>query len=306
MDQPDEIYYEGMLVFCRILKAAPGGYLVSVAFISQPTFMYSNNTYEKNQEVRARIESIDSEGVILKDASDELSGKRKKSSEPVDKGVPARKRKRGIDLFPPPFEPEKKKAIRGKAKETVLAELASKNFTGCLTLENNRKKNRGAMLLYRGRAVGCVHTSMKRPMTESTPDSLETLLPLVPDAGSKISIHELPDQIVLPMASIFLGYPVTRQDDYTALDYLEYICSWLRENRGIAILAVTFAKAPATALIFIYKGVFTGAYLVEHAAYLLDFEKVKELLSLDREASLEVAVLPPEPDLGPDLGYTLD
>ncbi|MCA9802637.1 MAG: hypothetical protein KC777_11770 [Cyanobacteria bacterium HKST-UBA02] len=293
-DQPDEIYYEGMLVFCRILKAAPGGYLVSVASIAQPTFMYSSNTYEKDQEVRARIESIDSEGVILKDASDELSGKRKQSQ----------KRKRGIDLFPPPFEPKKKKAIRGKAKNTILAELASQCFTGCLTLENNRQKSRGAMLLYLGRAVGCVHTSMKRPMTESTPDSLETLLPLVPDAGSKISIHELPDEIVLPMASIFLGYPVARQDDYTALDYLEYICPWLSENRGIAILAVTFAKAPATALIFIYKGMFTGAYLVEHAAYVLDLNKVKELVRLDREASLDVAILPPE--LGPDLGYTLD
>lgn len=310
MDQPDEIYYEGMLIFCRIRKAAPGGYLVSAALISQPAFMYSSKIYEKDREVLARIESIDSEGVILRDASDELSGRRDSRKEgrgDQEEGpdiLPAKKKERGIDLFPPPLAPAEKKAIRGKAKKCILADLASQTFTGCLTVENNRRKFRGGMLLYRGRAVGCVHTSQKRPQTESTPDSLETLIPLVPDAGSRISIHELPDEIVLPLASLFLGYPVRREDGYSALDYMEYICQWFSDNQQTAVLAVLFARAPATTLIFICRGVFTGAYIVDHSAYVLDLAKVKTLLGADREASTEVAILPD--DLGPVLGYEID
>jgi len=310
MDQPDEIYYAGMLVFCRILKAAPGGYLVTVTFISRPTFMYSYKIYEREQEVRARIESIDSEGVILRDASDELSGRREDSGSDglpnPEKGPefqPLKKRKRAVDLIPPPLSLADRQAVRGATKKTILAELVSQNFTGCLTVENKRKRSRGALLFFRGRAAGCIHTTKKKTEIESTPICLGNLLPLVPDAGSRLWLHELPEEIALPMAALFLGYPVKREDDYTALDYMEYICQWFSENQGTAILAVVFARAPATCLIFIYKGAFSGAYVVEQSAYILEVGKVIELLSLDREASLEVSILPPE--LGSAPGYDI-
>jgi len=213
-------------------------------------------------------------------------------------GVPSRRfqLRRAIDLIMPPIDGETISTMRigDYDVEWLITQLEGGMFTGCVKAACESRLSRAAMLLYKGRAVGCIYGCKADPTTKPTEESLQAMLSDLESPDTVVSQYDLPEEITLAMSSLFLGYPVERHDDYSAKEYLDYICNWLGQKNGTATLAISLTQDRGTCLGYIYKGQFSGAFYVEDQTYRADRAFVDEMLENDPQAALEVSILPPE------------
>jgi hypothetical protein len=204
--------------------------------------------------------------------------------------------KRATDLVLPPLQPESenKFKIADYDLEWLITDLEGGMRTGCVKASSESKVSRSAMLLYKGRAVGCIYGCKSMPETQPTEQSLQHMLADLEAQDTNVRMYDLPDSVTLAMSALFLGYPVQRNDDYDALSYMNYICNWFENKGQTACLAITLPASSATCLAFIHKGHFCGAFYVEDQKFTEQLSFVHELLQNDPQANIEASILPPE------------
>lgn len=213
------------------------------------------------------------------------------------RNVPARKfqLRRAIDLIMPPMDNNITSLRIGDYDvEWLITDLEGGMRTGCVKAACESRLSRAAMLLYKGRAVGCIYGCKSDPNTRPTEESLNVMLSDLESPDTMVQIYDLPEDVTLAMSSLFLGYPVERNDDYSSREYMDYICDWFGKEGGTATLAITLGNSKGTCLGYVYKGQFTGAFYVEDQTFSADREFVYNILERDPQASLEVSILPPE------------
>ncbi len=185
--------------------------------------------------------------------------------------------------------------IRAIGVKSLVNEIENGKVTGGLKVSNRALKQRGFLLLRQGRVYGVLYGSKTDPTPKPSADAIYDVVAQMNNAQSSAMMFSLDERIVAPLASLFVGFPVERHDDYSAVDYLEYIRNWLNEKSGTATLAVsTSGRYPATTLAFIDKGEFIGYYNPDDVAFKTDIESFRELLKTAPKAVLEVSILPPE------------
>jgi hypothetical protein len=204
--------------------------------------------------------------------------------------------KRATDLILPPVNVDtlKEFKIADYDVEWLITDLEGGMRTGCVKASSEQKRSRSAMLLYKGRAVGCIYGCKETPDTQPTEQSLHEMLTDLDLSDTLVKIYDLPEAITLSMSALFLGYPVQRDDNYDARSYMDYICSWFASKGQTACLAISLPSKSATCLGFIHNGKFCGAFYVEDQHFTEDKEFVYELLRSDKDANVEASILPPE------------
>ncbi len=204
--------------------------------------------------------------------------------------------KRATDLILPPVNVDtlKEFKIADYDVEWLITDLEGGMRTGCVKASSEHKRSRSAMLLYKGRAVGCIYGCKQSPDTQPTEQSLHEMLTDLDLPDTLVKIYDLPEAITLSMSALFLGYPVQRDDNYDARSYMDYICSWFASKGQTACLAISLPSKSATCLGFIHNGKFCGAFYVEDQHFAPDKEFVYELLRSDKDANVEASILPPE------------
>ncbi len=204
--------------------------------------------------------------------------------------------RRAIDLMMPPLQADSINTfkIADYDLEWLITDLEGGMRTGCVKASSEQKLSRSAMLLYRGRAVGCIYGCKASPETLPTEQSLPQMLADLEMPDAIVSLYDLPENVTLAMSALFLGYPVQRSDDYDARSYMDYICSWFESKGQTACLAITLPSNKATCLGYVYKGQFAGAFYVEDQKFTTDKNFVYELLRNDPNAGVEASILPPE------------
>ena len=204
--------------------------------------------------------------------------------------------RRAIDLIMPPLDEDSTKQLRigDYDIEWLITDLEGGMRTGCVKATCESRLSRAAMLIYRGRAVGCIYGCRADPETKPTEESLNLMLSDLESPDTLVTLYDLPEDITLSMSALFLGYPVKRDDDYSALDYLKYICDWFDKEKGTATLAISLSGGRGMCLGYIFKGVFAGSFYVEDQVFHQDRGYIEQILANDAEATLGVSILPPE------------
>jgi hypothetical protein len=204
--------------------------------------------------------------------------------------------KRAIDLILPPLQTEAVKQfnIADYDLEWLITDLEGGMRTCCVKLSNDDVPSRGAILLYRGRAVGCIYCSKLQPEPYRTEDDLQKALHDLSLANTTVAMYDLPESLVLSSSSLFLGYPVPREDDYDARAYMDYICEWFEGKGNTACLAFSFPSNNGHCFAYIHRGQFIGAFYVEEQVFTQDKDYVYKLLEKEPKTELNVSILPPE------------
>lgn len=206
--------------------------------------------------------------------------------------------RRAIDLILPPLDknqqPNKMRIGQGDDLLWLITDLEGGMRTGCVKAFCEPKKSRSAVLLYKGRAVGCIYGNkqMKEPLP--TESSLQMMLSDCTTPDTHLVMYGLPEEVTLAMSALFLGYPVERSDSLDARSYMDYIMSWFAQKEQTACLAFSLPSTGATLLSFVHKGQFVGSFYVETQEFARDIEFVYNLLRQDPQARVEATILPPE------------
>jgi hypothetical protein len=204
--------------------------------------------------------------------------------------------KRATDLILPPINADsiKEFSIADYDVEWLITDLEGGMRTGCVKSSSESKLSRSAMLLYRGRAVGCIHGCKSMPDSLPSEQALHEMLTDFSLPDTKILIYDLPDSVTLSMSALFLGYPVQRNDQYDTRTYMDYICEWFASKGQTACLVISLPNKQATCLVFIYNGAFVGAFHVKDQLFTQELNFVHEQLKEDPGATIAVSILPAE------------
>jgi len=204
--------------------------------------------------------------------------------------------KRATDLILPPMEVKEENSfyIRDYDLEWLLTDLEGGMRTGCVKASSESRLSRSALLLYKGRAVGCIYGCKTIPETQPTEQSLQLMLSDLERPDTLVRMYDLPESVTLAMSALFLGYPVQRNDDYDSVGYMNYIGSWFESKAQTACLAITLPASSATCLAFTYRGQFVGSFYVEDQNFSPDINFVHQLLKNDPDSNIEASILPPE------------
>lgn len=204
--------------------------------------------------------------------------------------------RRAIDLILPSVNGEmpSKFKIGDADLEWLLTDLEGGMRTGCVKAFSEEKKSRAAVLLYRGRAVGCIYGCKQMTEPQPTEPSLSMMLADMKLPNTEVLIYDLPEEVTLAMSALFLGYPVERKDTLDARSYLDYIIDWLHSKELTACLAFSLPSIMGTCLGFIHQGNFVGSFYVEEQKFSHDIAFVHELIAQDGATKVEASILPPE------------
>lgn len=206
--------------------------------------------------------------------------------------------RRAIDLILPPLDknqqPNKMRIGQGDDLLWLITDLEGGMRTGCVKAFCEPRKSRSAVLLYRGRAVGCIYGNKQLREPLPTESSLQMMLSDCQTPDTHLVMYGLPEEVTLAMSALFLGYPVERSDDLDARSYMDYIMSWFSQKEQTACLAFSLPASGATLLAFVYKGAFVGSFYVETQEFSRDIEFVYTLIRQDPQSRVEASILPPE------------
>lgn len=212
--------------------------------------------------------------------------------------TPNFKLRRAIDLILPPVDksqqPNKMKIAESDDLLWLITDLEGGMRTGCVKAFCEPKKSRAAVLLYKGRAVGCIYGNKELKDPLPTEHSLQMMLSDCQTPDTQLLMYGLPEEVTLAMSALFLGYPVERSDDLDARSYMEYIMSWFAQKEQTACLAFSLQMSGATLLAFVHKGQFVGSFYVETQEFSRDINFVYNTITQDPQARVEASILPPE------------
>lgn len=323
-------YRPGTCVMCKVEGVEPGGYTASILSSAGPplanppegeeshilAFLPSTEALQIGQVVPATFVCMHNDRALMTFAfmlgtTERIQLSTDSDAENafaiwVDSYPSMQKTRRAIDLIMP--------AVSGKLLhelvcstcdlDKLFAELELANFTGCIKARSETQKSRSAMVLFRGRVVGSIYG--RKDMQDPFP--VEKALAMIRQdlqvEDTLLQVYELPESVVLAMASLFIGCPIKRDSDQSAKDFIEntLISMSFAEETGCFNLA---KNNQPDYLLFVYNGKPAGGYKIGEQVYVENADEILELMKTSSD-QLEAHMLPvPLLSQAVTLGYKL-
>lgn len=321
-------YKAGQNVAAKIMKPEPGGYAVLIPKDNLPGFLPTEDKYSTGEEVLCQFVCVHNNRVLLSTRFSATSptGSQEKVTQKIDwraelegrapeegalaasqaeqafnvyaqTAQPQKPRlRRATDLIMPPCDGSEANQfkIADYDLEWLITDLEGGMRTGCVKACSEEKLSRSAMLLYRGRVVGCIYGCKNMPGDFATEDALHHMLADLALPETQVTIYDLPEDATLSMSSLFLGHPVDRTDDLDARSYMDYLAGWFQQKKQTACMAISLPSTGGNCLVFVHEGNFGGSFHVDEQKFSRNIADVHQILANDPNAGLAASILPPE------------
>lgn len=273
-DSGDYKFSPGQSLACRIVSREPGGYAVSILKHQVDGFLPSQYDYAIGDVVIAKFVCWDKKKVLLS-----LPSNPEYNHDSIDEFQCLETRRRAVDLITPPKDEDAIANIRMRDYDPlwIVSDLESGRRTGCFKVNNNSNKSRGALVLKSGRVVGCVFNSKSHPKSEETSESLLGLLNTLTEGNTFCCLYDLDDEMVLPLAALFMGRSIERDDDLGDLQYFEKLSKRFKQGRETAIICTTIPNNNQKVLSKFYNGEFIGSFHRKDAQFHKSLDSVLDL-----------------------------
>lgn len=313
-------YKAGQNVSAKVMGPEPGGYSVMLIKDNLPGFLPTEQKLKAGEEVLGQFVCVTNNRILLSSRFSSMSSmgssnqatqtqwQEQKTTTGDENPQDAAFRvwaqtnprkfqlKRAIDLIMPPLEVEESMnfAVGEYDLEWLITDLEGGMRTGCVKASCEERLSRAAMLLYKGRCVGCIYGNKSMNEDQPSEQSLQFMLNDLKIDGTKVQVYDLPEPVTLAMSALFMGYPVDGSDSLDAKAYMDYLLGWFTDKQQTACLAINLPSIGAMCLVFVHGGKFIGAFCVEDQHFSEDINYVYGLLEKDPSATVGASILPPE------------
>lgn len=204
--------------------------------------------------------------------------------------------KRASDIFVPPASESHR--IEWDFKSDNIEKLADwfdrEKFTGVMKAGSRSQTFRGAILLFCGWCVGAVYSSKSADPVKHTYLALPALLTRLKDCpDAELEIYSLPDEIVLPFSSAFIGQFMepTGQDSpgQKARYFVEKVTNLPRH-----CLITMNEPERGLCLVYFYLGKISGHFLVNKQQFTNDQNFPYHFIEKAENAGLHLSILSAE------------
>ena len=310
-------YRPGQGVICRIESIEPGGYGAVVVAGKLPpasdttaqatpmkAFVPSNEPLEIGQTVPATFVCMHNdralmtfafmlgttETIQLSTASDQENA----FSIWVDSYPSNQSVRRAIDLFMPSVSGKllhELKCSNCDAKQ-LLTDLELAHFTGCIKARSEEKKSRSAMLIIKGRVVGAIYGKKDAQETYPVDKATKMLAADLLEPETLLTVYELPEPVVLSMAALFLGVPISRDNDKSTADFIDHALMSMKISNETGCITIAQDSDLISTILFVFEGNLEGAYNIQSQTYTEDSALIVQETKEKNSATIEAHLLP--------------
>lgn len=277
----------GENVHCTVVASEPGGYEVMVKDVGRDGFLSTASKLQPGDEVVAQYVCASDEGLLLLSyrSSDGEGGS---TASAAIAGIVLR---RAIDILPPrPSDDCLTIFPTPLSAKAVIQFVERFRQTGVLRVTSEERTARAAALLCDGRVVGCLYGDPLHVESPRTDEALDLLLQVLAVKSTEAEFYRLDEAVILSMCSLFIGYPMDRNDSLDAPQYFEHIQEWLKTNSETACVAISFTDG-ATGLVMFHQGRFVRYFHIQQQLWSDDISEVIAALQADPKAKVSTSIM---------------
>lgn len=142
----------------------------------------------------------------------------------------------------------------------LVISLEGSQRTGCLKIDSPRTKSRSAILLYKGRVVGCVYGRKNMVCQYLAEDAHKCAMSDLASPGNSVEAYELPEEIVLSAASLFCGQPVHLEQSPALERIFEQAMATVVRSGLPGCVVLTSQTNESVCLFYIFNGQVLGVH----------------------------------------------
>lgn len=171
--------------------------------------------------------------------------------------------RRAIGLVPFPTEVAGREVVESAnfRYQKVLIALEGKGSTCCLKVTSPKRRSRGAVLVFRGRALGAIYGRKDLTETLLGEDAYQEFVKDLADPESIVDTYILPEQIALAASSLFHGTTYTQPENVSPMEAFDKVYNDLKacEMPG-CIVAKRCGTDDLLCLVYMFGGQIIGVF----------------------------------------------
>jgi hypothetical protein len=185
-----------------------------------------------------------------------------KAEKLCDIGVTAGVNRRAIGLMPMPISKENHEVfVAGSVKYTnLLLSIESRQSSCCLRIVSSARKTRSAILIYRGRVIGCIYGQKGREFQLFGQEAYQQAMIDLAQPNTLIDAYLLSEEIILSAASLFQGNVNVVQAALPAEKIYIDTVNDLLAKRAVACVVTNNKEGLAKCITYLFAGKIVGVY----------------------------------------------
>lgn len=142
----------------------------------------------------------------------------------------------------------------------LLVSLEGNKRTGCLRIVSPSRRSRSAILIYRGRVVGCLYGSRKFDNHFLQHDAHRRALADLATPGNVLDAYELPEELVLAACSMFNGQVLKIDMQQESTDMMDQALRTIAETRLPGCVVVNTIDDEMVCMVYVFDGKIIGVF----------------------------------------------
>jgi len=185
-----------------------------------------------------------------------------KAEKLCDIGVTAGINRRATGLMPMPLSKENHEIfVAGSIKYTnLLLSIESRQSSCCLRIVSSARKTRSAILIYRGRVIGCIYGQKGREFQLFGQEAYQQAVIDLSQANTLIDAYPLSEELILAAAALFQGnvnvVPPTQPSEKLYTDTVNDLIA----KRAVGCVVTYNNEGLAKCITYLFAGKIVGVY----------------------------------------------
>jgi hypothetical protein len=187
----------------------------------------------------------------------------------------------------------------------LLLSIEARRQSCCIRVFSNSRKSRSAILIYRGRLIGCVFGRRGLPRQVFGKQAFEQTMDDLVSPSNIIDAYPLSDEIVLASASIFHGGFNEVFDGAPAVQIYPSCARMMINNRRTGCILLNTHDESAVCITYIFEGQIVGVYSFSEGWLTKTQTAVLNCIETTSDAGILISILPVECEFAKTLTESL-
>lgn len=202
--------------------------------------------------------------------------------------------RRAIGLVPVPKDREIHDVSQsnGLKHQQLLVSIEGNHQTCCLRVISPFHKSRAAIMVFRGRVVGCLYGNKKLGHQLFGAEALEHAVADLGHPESLLDAYMLPEDLVLAAGALFHGNSLMCAPDLTAEQTFEASCEMLMSSNMPGCIVVNNHLEMAVCMVYVFGGKIVGVYSFSEGWVQTSYEAGLKYVTQHRGGKIMASMLP--------------
>lgn len=202
--------------------------------------------------------------------------------------------RRAIGLVPVPQNREihDVNQSNGLKHQQLLVSIEGNHQTCCLRVISPFHKSRAAIMVFRGRVIGCLYGNKRLGHQLFGAEALERAVADLGHPDSLLDAYMLPEDLVLAAGALFHGNSLMFAPDLTAEQMFESSCEMLMRSNMPGCIVVNNHQDMAVCMVYVFGGHIVGVYSFQDGWVETSYESGLRYLAQNRGGKVMASMLP--------------